>query len=160
MRKLCGGYYYVMQGPKLPSDWSQVTGGTKTPCGLCNSSPCWLVSLQRVQNVSHLLLLKTFSKLDTKASQKQSSVYFIVWRSARRKIILKKPKSSLISSSVQVIISRNPHMETHIFKILFPQYPNPHIIYRTRAISVCDLYCFKPLFLIKLYLKNGIKTKS
>ena len=32
--------------------------------------------------------------------------------------------------------------------------------YRTRAISVRDLYCFKPLFLMKLYFKNGLKTKS
>ena len=38
--------------------------------------PCWLVSFQRVQNVSHLLLFETLSKLDKKSSQKQSSVYF------------------------------------------------------------------------------------
>ena len=60
---------------------------------------------------------------------KQSAAYFIEWRSARTKIILKKrSKNYLISSSVHVIKSQNPHMDTHIFKILFPQYPNPHII--------------------------------
>ena len=55
---------------------------------------------------------------------KQSAVYFIVWRSARRKIILKKqdqkPKSSLISSSVQVKyhISKSPHGHTYLQNLI------------------------------------------